>query len=742
MVTLYQELKRRNVVRVGIAYLAASWVILQVLDLVIENVAAPPWVMQMILVVTGLGFPVALIFAWAFEMTPEGVKRERDVDRSVSTTHQTGRRLDRIIIVVLVVAVGLLLGDRFLREGPVQPQATVEAPLAEPLSASNGEGNRLSVAVLPFANRSRSEDDAFFVDGIHDDILTQLAKISSLRIISRTSVMQYRDTEKSMRVISEELDVGTILEGSVQRAGDSVRINVQLIDAISDKHIWAEVYDRALTAANIFEIQTEIATTIAGELRANLKPEEKQRLALRPTENLEAYEAYLLGRQSMARRTTETINAAKDYFARAIDLDNNFALAYVGISDTIQLQVDYSGVPPLAAAREAKPYVDRALELDSKSGEAYTSLASTYEYMGEFNAADQAYQRGLELAPNYAQGHFWYGLFLQLVRGQPNAALTQYQLAAVHDPLSAIIHINTGSALESLGRFDESWAILQKVRDIDPTYAFGQSSIGWKYWTVDGRLDTAIDSFFTAMFLDPKNPSGPADIAAIYSSLGDDQAATCWANNAVKLNPDSGWTLAMLTELSALRGDTADAAEYARRALPVLHGYRDWALALSVAKDRSLQNDDYELARLLYETQFEEYAIEEIPLTHANFEAAVDYADVLLHAGETDRANELLDSIEAYIANMPRLGVLGFSLTDVRIHTLRGDTVLALTTLREAVDQNWRYRWRYFLEVDSILEPLRSDPEFEEILAIVQQDMAKQLAAVRARETIETSCSI
>lgn len=742
MSSLWGELKRRNVVRVAVAYAVVSWLILQLTDVLIPILGLPEWVGKLVLLLLLISFPIALFFAWAFELTPEGVKLEKHVDRSESITAQTSRKLDFIIIAVLVVAVGLLLSDRFLHEDPAQPQAIVEAPLAEPLSASNGKGNRLSVAVLPFANRSNSEDHVFFVDGIHDDILTQLAKISSLRIISRTSMMQYRDTEKSIRVIGEELDVGTILEGSVQRAGDRVRINVQLIDAISDEHIWAEVYDRALTAANIFEIQTEIATAIAGELRANLTPEEEQRLALRPTENLEAYEAYLLGRQSMARRTTDTINAAKSYFERAIDLDNNFALAYVGISDTIQLQVDYSGAAPMDVAHEAKPYVDRALELDSKSGEAYISLASTYEYMREFDAANEAYQRGLELAPNYAQGHMWYGLFLMYVRGQLKAALTQFQLAAVHDPLSAINHSNMGKALEFLGRFDESWAILQKVRDIDPTYAFGHFFIGAKFWAVDGRLDTAIDSLFTAMFLDPRDPMTPAEIARLYSSLGDDRTATCWANNAVEISPDAGWTLNILAGLSALQGDTADAAEYGRRALSLLHYPRDWTLALSVAKDHLLQNDDYKIAQLLYETKFDEFAIDEIPITHPNFEAAVDYADVLLHTGETDRANEILDAVEAYIANVPRLGFYGFSLTDVRIHTLRGDTALALATLREAVDQNWRYQWRYYLEVDSILEPLRSDPEFDAILAIIQQDMATQLEAVRAKETIEKSCSV
>ena len=275
MAGLFEELKRRNVVRVGIAYLVAAWLVLQIIDVVLENLPVPPWVMQVILLLTALGFPFAIVFAWAFELTPEGLKRERDVDRSKSITPKTGRRLDRLIIVVLVVAVGVLLTDKLLFREVGEAQQAVQVKTTDPSPRSS----RRSIAVLPFANRSNSADDAFFVDGIHDDILTQLAKISALKIISRTSVMQYRDTEKPMRVIGDELDVATIMEGSVQRAGNRVRINVQLIDADTDEHLWAEVYDRELTAPNIFEIQTEMATAIADVLHASLTGDEPQKTA-------------------------------------------------------------------------------------------------------------------------------------------------------------------------------------------------------------------------------------------------------------------------------------------------------------------------------------------------------------------------------------------------------------------------------------------------------------------------------
>ncbi len=739
MAGLFEELKRRNVVRVGIAYLVAAWLVLQVVDLVIESVSAPAWVMQMILLLSALGFPLALGFAWAFELTPEGLRRERDVDRSESITPQTGRRLDRLIIVVLVIAVGFLLTDKFLLRDAGQAELTVQVPDESPAP----QPSRRSIAVLPFVNRSNSQDDVFFVDGIHDDILTQLAKISSLKIISRTSVMQYRDTEKSMRVIGKELGVATVMEGSVQRAGKRVRINVQLIDADTDEHLWAEVYDRELTASNIFEIQSEMAIAIAGALRANLTSDEEQRLALKPTENLAAYEAYLLGRQRMTARTVKSIAEAKAFFERAINLDPEFALAYVGISDTIQLQVDYSGWSPATVAREAMPYVTRALELDSNSGEAFVSLGSTYEYGGEFDAAEKAYRRGLELMPNYAQGHMWYGLFLQNTRGLFVDAYDQFRLASVYDPLSVINYNNLNLALSSLGRFEEAEAILEKAFEIDPQYRASYQYRAYRFWKIEGRLELALDWFWRAMQIDPGDPLNSASIAEVYMDLGDDERAKCWYDRSFALKADAGLVLTSYAEYSALQNDPASAIEYGRAAPPNTYGRFYWTVPLSIVKTYLLQDQQIDEARRLYEEFFPEL-LSDAPdiLNRINFMAAVDVAEILLRADEKEHAWQLLANVEAFIADVPRQGDFGHMITDARLHTLRGDTDLALQALRNAVDENWRSHWRYYLDVDTVFEPLRSLPEFDSIYREISADMASQLERVRAKETLETSCTL
>jgi TolB-like protein len=307
--SFFEELKRRNVFRVGIAYAIVSWIVLQVVDVVLPMLALPESAGRFILLLIMAGFPIALVLGWAFEMTPEGIKREKDVDRSQYDAKRAGRKMDFFIIGVLAVAVIYLALDAYVWDKTATPEpAVAQSPVIDKVH---------SIAVLPFANRSASAEDAYFVDGIHDDVLTQLAKLSAFgKVISRTSVEQYRSTTKSIPEIASELGVTTILEGGVQRAADRVRINVQLIDAENDEHLWADTFDRELTASNIFAIQSEIAAAIASALQATLSPVEKERLGARPTEDLEAYEAYLFGKQRLALRTVLALQEAKQSFEK------------------------------------------------------------------------------------------------------------------------------------------------------------------------------------------------------------------------------------------------------------------------------------------------------------------------------------------------------------------------------------------------------------------------------------------
>jgi TolB-like protein/tetratricopeptide (TPR) repeat protein len=349
--SLFNELKRRSVFRVSIAYMVVSWVLLQVADLVLNNVGAPEWVMQTLILIMMLGLFAAVIISWAYEITPEGIKREKDIQRDDTRSHITAKKLDIITLVTLIIVALMFAWQRFNPVIVTSETAPIAISIEEtktgetntkPTSIPETNENQTeakthknnSIAVLPFAHRSKIEDDLYFTDGIHDDLLTQLAKIQKLNVTSRTSVMQYRDTEKSIKEIAGELNVGTILEGGIQRAGKRIRINAQLIDVSTDEHLWAETFDREMTIDDLFEIQSEITKQIVTAVKGELTNEDKLALNQAPTQSVEAYENYLKAKKLM------TLGLGKNYHQQAlkfinktISLDPNFALAYITLAD-------------------------------------------------------------------------------------------------------------------------------------------------------------------------------------------------------------------------------------------------------------------------------------------------------------------------------------------------------------------------------------------------------------------------
>ena len=306
-----------------------------------------------------------------------------------STTRRTPGKLNRIILGALALALAYFAFDKFVLD-PVEDEQIAQ-----------------SIAVLPFDNRSNREEDQFFTDGIHDDLLTTIAKIGSMKVISRTSVMEYKDTTKKLPQIARELGVANILEGSIQRSGNQVRINVQLIDAAADNHLWSEIYDRELTAENLFAVQSEIARMIADALETELSTDEQRRIDARQTDNLQAYDAYMRGRQLMATRDSAKIKLATEEFGKATSFDPLFALAWVGVADSNLYFYRSEDVLPIV--EEA---VKNALAIDSDLGEAYASLANIHLYYDQIGEAETAYQKAIELSPNYATAYQWYSIFL------------------------------------------------------------------------------------------------------------------------------------------------------------------------------------------------------------------------------------------------------------------------------------------------------------------------------------------
>ena len=500
--SLYQELKRRNVHRVVLAYIAGGWLIVQVAETLLPAFGFEPEALQVILIALAIGFFPALILSWKFEWTPSGLVRDDNV--APAQRGQSSKTLDRAITVVLLIAVVYFAVDKFMAGNGTTPPEIDK-----------------SIAVLPFANRSEQQADEYFTEGMHDELLTRLSHISELKVISRTSMMQYRGTDKSIPVIGEELSVATVLEGGVQRSGDQVRINVQLIDARTDEHLWAEVYDRELTAENLFAIQSEISTAIAESLEATLSPEERTRVFDLPTVSLDAYNHYLRGRQLMESRTRAGLKQALEEFEQAAEIDPDFALAWVGIADSVQLgggeHNDEAGRLDMVEAA-----AQRALALDDQLGEAYASISIVYGSRGEHEKEIAALEKAIELSPNYAQAYLWYANSLHGEDRYEKGLALLYKAAEL-DPRSSLIKGNIAGRLMEMGREEEARDVVEGLLRIDPATGY-QILAGID--SRSGRLAEAVRSLQRLAELDPGSGRSLGSLAMAYLTLGELESAS------------------------------------------------------------------------------------------------------------------------------------------------------------------------------------------------------------------------
>lgn len=729
MASLWGELRRRNVVRVGVAYAIVAWLLIQITGTVFPALKLPEWTVTFVTALLIISFPIVLIVAWAFEVTPEGVRRSREVPLEQSVKRITGRKFNFAIIGLLALALAFVVVDNYVLRD--EPTPVVSEQTVQTVDKS--------IAVLPFANRSANEEDAFFVDGLHDDLLTHISKIGSIKTISRTSVMQYRDTTKTMRDIGEELGVATVLEGSVQRAGNQIRVNVQLINTSTDEHIWAEIYDRELTAGNVFAIQGDIAMAVSEALQATLSADEKERLASVPTENMAALEAYFRGQQLLEQRSTLALAQAVDYFGEAMDLDPDFALAYVGLANGWLLQTVYSNFPQDEFYPKAKPMVETALQLDEGLGEAYTTLAVIKEiYDHDLAAADSAYRRALELSPNYATAHLWYGNFNGRF-GRVEEALVHYENAVRVDPRSPIMNFNLADGLRELGQFDQALLQFEKIIEIDPGFYLAYRAIGDIERFAFGRLHEAVARYKQSLDRDPESPHLNTWLGLLYLDLGDDVSAEYWIQRAQQQGLESFDANVAMGILQTYRGDMGSALEYASKTedMDFTNPYQAllaWQLRSSVSS-HDLQQGRYASARARYGRRFPELLIDTDPqVSRSNYRSAIDLAHILQKTGEHDQANMLLEHCLDLISSMPRLGQFGHGISDVQIYALKGRAEDALRALRSAVQEGWRHFWWYHAEHDHVLESIRHEPEFQKMMGEIRGDMVEQLARVHERE--------
>ena len=458
------ELKRRNVYKVAVAYAVVAWLLVQVATQVFPFLEIPNWVVRLVITLVAIGFPIALIVAWAFEATPEGIKRTEVADAMPAAT-SAPKKHAWIYVVVISAAISVAL---FFLGRYTAGNRTVVLP--NQLSSK-------SIAVLPFDNLSRDPDNAFFAEGVQDEILTRLAKVADLKVIARTSTAKFKSSPENLPDIAKQLGALNILEGSVQKANDQVRVNVQLINAMTNSHLWAEIYDRKLT--DIFAVESDIAKTIADALQAKLTGSEKQMMAAQPTTDTTAYELYHKGRSLWGKRTGDNIPKAIAFYEQAIARDPNYALAYAGLSSAHILAPFYAGANRRESAAKAKEMALKALQLDPNLSEAHLALGKVL-FFGEIDVAGalREYKRAIELKPNDADAHHWYGNDTLSALGRFDEAIAEGRRSVELDPLSMVINVDLGVTFFYARRYDESARQLRKTLEIDPTSFYPHYNLG------------------------------------------------------------------------------------------------------------------------------------------------------------------------------------------------------------------------------------------------------------------------
>jgi TolB-like protein/Tfp pilus assembly protein PilF len=519
----FAELRRRKVYRVALAYLAAGFVVVELADIAAGAFRLPGWFGPLVWTLAGLGFPLALVIAWAFDVTPEGIRRTPGLD------------------------------DRAARadEAPARkaPEAT-DAAGASADSHEDADPEGRMIAVLPFTSLGAREPSPL-TEGMHDALLTRLTNASDLEVIARTSVQQYRDTEKTTRQIADELGVTWILEGGVQEMDEQIRVNAQLIDPQTETHAWAQSYRKDLSAENVFELQEEITKTIARSLKAQLSEEETERIEQRPTENLDAYRLHAQGREHLDQRTEAEIRRALDCFEEALELDAGYALAWVGLADALTLLYEYGYETADQALRRAEEAARRALDIDPKSAEAHASCGLLHEARRQGPEAVHELQRAVELKPNYAEAHNWLSWVYRLL-GRPADALERAKRAVELNPLSreavgnlSMSHLATGNyeralaearraddlelswgaprfsaalALYELGRFDDAASVL---RDLSAPWA----DIDHRTTLALVHVATGNEEEARALLQHFENSGAPFSVGLIHAALGDIEAA-------------------------------------------------------------------------------------------------------------------------------------------------------------------------------------------------------------------------
>jgi len=470
--SLLGEIKRRKIFQVAAVYAVVAWLIIQIIDVVSEPLSLPAWLDTIVIVLVAVGFPIAVVLAWAFDITPEGVKRDTGVDAPPG-------------------------------------QQTAETAVLAP--------HHKSIAVLPFVNMSADPENEYFSDGLTEEIINALTQLKDLRVAARTSSFMFKGQSTDIAEVGRKLKVNSVLEGSVRKVENKLRITAQLINVADGYHLWSEKFDREL--GDVFAIQDEISLAIVDKLKVRLTPGEKAQLVGKQTVNLAAHEDYLKGRYFWNQRGAG-LQKAVSFFQLAIAKDKNYATAYAGLADAYSLLGFYGYLPPKDVMPRAKEAALRALEIDEDLADAHCSLGYVYTIFDwEWEKARKEFLRALELNPSYGPAREWYSVWLWFM-GHVEEAIAEVRRGLETDPLSAYAHVQLGGVLLSAQKYEEASEALLQALELEPDFYSARSMLGIAYY-LQSRVEDAILEIQKAVDMSNRNQWPVGFLGAVYAAIGD-----------------------------------------------------------------------------------------------------------------------------------------------------------------------------------------------------------------------------
>lgn len=716
----WTKLRRRKVVQWGVAYAAGAWGVLQGLAYLSDTFDWPRQIQQFGTLALLIGLPIALVIAWYHG------------DRG-----QQRLSAPELAILTLLLLVGGGIFWLYQRGGDAPVTA---APATGPTAEATG--SRPSIAVLPFVNLSNDPENEYFSDGLAEQLLNDLARVEGIEVVGRTSSFAFKGRNLDLRAIGKELGVAHILEGSVRKAGNRVRISAQLVSAGNGLNLWSASYDRELT--DVFAVQEQIATQVIEALRVSLLGAEAQRLRARPTRNLEAYDAYLRGMQQLARASWGSLRQAAAEFRRALVLDPRYILAHVGLAEAY-VTLAYSGaVTPEEALDVAGPAIERALAIDPELPDAHAVRGWIENSRGDSAAAERSYRRGLQEAASLGFAPVHYGTFL-LSHMRYAEARDMLLTAVEQDPLSPQLLFVLAYAYDGVRDHASALAVLTRASEIDPnnpTSLWSRAVI--QYWSL-GAVDRALPELAEARRIDPHDPEIPSLTALAWLDLGDPERSSKWVEAARALDPEHPLTRRAAVALALFRGDVAGAATISRIAVEeVLPGRFESRLAFLRAL-RLEPGADLAWLQARYEQfypglaagrrVFEQSGFWMVLMPREYALAEIDLAAILIERGQHERAQALLLDAWTFVERSPPTGMFGNGVMAASIHALRGESQRAITALRTAIGAGWIENWWWTLRYDPSLASLRKTREFQAIVARIEAKTAAEHARVTTLET-------